>query len=116
VGTCVIEEQLSLCNFRIRPGRIRGTLVTNLSQCTCATFLVEEPILERDTVIQTSGLTKDYGLDRGLFDLDLEVTKGEIFCFLGPNGAGKTTAIKLLMGLIFPTAASANVLGMDAHA
>jgi len=80
--------------------------------------------LERDTVIQTSGLTKDYGLDRALLDLDLnldldldlEVTKGEIFCFLGLNGAGKTTAIKLLMGLIFPNAGSANVLGMDVHA
>lgn len=72
--------------------------------------------MERDTAIQTNGLTKDYGLDRGLFDLDLEVTKGEIFGFLGPNGAGKTTAIKLLMGLIFPTAGSASVLGMDTHA
>ncbi|MDA0988896.1 MAG: ABC transporter ATP-binding protein [Chloroflexi bacterium] len=72
--------------------------------------------MERDTAIQTNGLTKDYGLDRGLFDLDLEVTKGEIFGFLGSNGAGKTTAIKLLMGLIFPTAGSANVLGMDTHA
>ena len=74
--------------------------------------------MERDTVIQTSGLTKDYGLDRALLDLDLdlEVTKGEIFCFLGLNGAGKTTAIKLLMGLIFPNAGSANVLGMDVHA
>jgi ABC-2 type transport system ATP-binding protein len=77
---------------------------------------VAESILELDTAIQTRGLTKDYGLDRGLFDLNLEVSKGEIFGFLGPNGAGKTTAIKLLMGLIFPTAGSANVLGMDVHA
>ncbi|PYU19946.1 MAG: hypothetical protein DMG30_22725 [Acidobacteria bacterium] len=41
--------------------------------------------------------------------------EGEIFGFLGPNGAGKTTTLKLLMGLVFPTAGSARILGMDAN-
>src|SRR5579872_41327 len=45
--------------------------------------------------------------------LNLTVEDGEIFGFLGPNGAGKTTTLKLLMGLIFPTAGSARILGHD---
>ena len=64
-------------------------------------------------VIAATGLTKDYGNGRGIFDLDLVVDRGEIFGFLGPNGAGKTTTIRLLMGLIHATRGSAEVLGMD---
>jgi len=63
--------------------------------------------------IRTARLTKDYGLGRGLFELDLQVEPGEVFGFLGPNGAGKTTTIRLLMGLIRPTAGSAFVFGLD---
>lgn len=63
--------------------------------------------------IETAGLTKDYGLGRGIFELDLRVPAGEVFGFLGPNGAGKTTTIRLLMGLIRPTAGSARVFGLD---
>ena len=63
--------------------------------------------------MRTSRLTKDYGMGRGLFELDLQVEPGEIFGFLGPNGAGKTTTIRLLMGLIRPTAGSAFVFGLD---
>src|SRR5256712_4334159 len=47
--------------------------------------------------------------------LPLTVEKGEIFGFLGPNGAGKTTSMKLLMGLVFPTAGSARILGMEVN-
>jgi ABC-2 type transport system ATP-binding protein len=43
----------------------------------------------------------------------LRVEAGEIFGYLGPNGAGKTTTLKILMGLIFPTAGSAQILGLD---
>ncbi len=63
--------------------------------------------------IATTGLTKDYGLGRGLFDVDLEAGSGEVFGFLGPNGAGKTTTIRLLMGMIHPTRGSATVFGLD---
>ena len=59
------------------------------------------------------GLTKDYGEGRGLFNLDLEVADKEIFGYLGPNGAGKTTTIRLLMGMIRPTAGSATIRGLD---
>jgi ABC-2 type transport system ATP-binding protein len=64
-------------------------------------------------VIAASGLSKDYGSGRGLFGLDLEVGRGEIFGFLGPNGAGKSTTIRLLLDLIRPTSGSACVLGLD---
>ncbi len=45
--------------------------------------------------------------------LRLTIEKGEVFGFLGPNGAGKTTTLKLLMGLVFPTAGTARILGME---
>jgi ABC-type multidrug transport system ATPase subunit len=63
--------------------------------------------------IETHGLTKDYGNGRGIFDLDLAVSDGEVFGFLGPNGAGKTTTIRLLMGLIHATRGSARIFGLD---
>jgi len=63
--------------------------------------------------IQTSRLTKDYGLGRGLFELDLEIPQQQVFGFLGPNGAGKTTAIRCVMGMIRPTSGSAHVFGLD---
>ena len=49
--------------------------------------------------IHTEGLTKFYGKDRGIVDLDLDVDQGEVFGYLGPNGAGKTTTIRLLLDL-----------------
>ena len=63
--------------------------------------------------IDTRRLGKYYGSDRGVVDLDLQVTEGEVFGFLGPNGAGKTTAIRLLLDLIRPSSGSARVLGLD---
>jgi ABC-2 type transport system ATP-binding protein len=64
--------------------------------------------------IRTVRLTKDYGLGRGLFDLDLQIAGPEVFGYLGPNGAGKTTTIRLLMGMIQPTEGQAYVFGLDA--
>jgi ABC-2 type transport system ATP-binding protein len=66
--------------------------------------------------IRVAGLTKDYGRGHGVFDLDLEVRRGEILGFLGPNGAGKSTTMRLLLDLIKPTAGSATVLGLDSQA
>ncbi|HKF19649.1 MAG TPA: ABC transporter ATP-binding protein, partial [Candidatus Dormibacteraeota bacterium] len=63
--------------------------------------------------VRTSGLSRDYGAGRGLFDLDIEVRTGEVFGYLGPNGAGKTTTIRLLMGLARPTRGSASIFGLD---
>lgn len=73
-----------------------------------------------DVVIETRSLTKVYrdfwGRQkvRALNALDLEIRKGEIFGLLGPNGSGKSTTIKLLLGLLFPTAGQALVFGSDA--
>ena len=69
-----------------------------------------------DVAIRTEGLTKDYGMSRGLFDLDLEVSTGEIFGYLGPNGAGKSTTIRLLMDMIRPDRGSARVFGVGCQA
>jgi len=63
-------------------------------------------------VVRTEGLTKRF--PEGLVavdDLALEVFEGDLFGFLGPNGAGKSTTIRMLLGLVFPTAGSAEVLG-----
>ncbi len=61
--------------------------------------------------IRTQGLGKKYGTLTALEDLSLEIGEGEAFGFLGPNGAGKTTTIRLLLGLIRPSAGEAVVLG-----
>ena len=61
--------------------------------------------------IHTVELTKRFGSTVALAGLSMTVPRGEIFGFLGPNGAGKTTAVKLLLGLLAPTAGEAWVLG-----
>jgi len=63
--------------------------------------------------IGAQALTKRYGGVAALDHLDLEVPRGEVFGFLGPNGAGKTTTIRLLLGLIRPTAGRATIFGLD---
>ena len=55
-------------------------------------------------VIETRGLVKDFGRTRALDGLNLSVAAGEIHGFLGPNGAGKSTTLRVLLGLIRPTA------------
>ena len=67
-------------------------------------------------VIKLQKLTKYYGEQRGVLDLDMEVMPGGVFGYLGPNGAGKTTTIRLLLDLIRPTGGSASVLCLNAQA
>ncbi|NYJ05591.1 ABC transporter ATP-binding protein [Petropleomorpha daqingensis] len=61
-----------------------------------------------------AGLTKRYGKRTVVDRLSLEVRRGEVFGVLGPNGAGKTTTLRMLLGLVRPTAGTASVLGMPA--
>ena len=65
------------------------------------------------TAVWTEHLTKRYGADDALKDLNLEIAQGEIVGYLGPNGAGKTTTVRLLLGLARPTAGRAEIFGMD---
>jgi len=78
------------------------------------------PLLDTMAAIEILGLEKTYMVGfwrkrpkRALLPLHLSVEEGEIFGFLGPNGAGKTTTLKMLMGLVFPTAGSARILGQE---
>ncbi len=66
-----------------------------------------------DTVIETKNLTKFYGKNRGIKDVNITVRKGDVFGFLGPNGAGKSTTIRTLLDFIRPSSGSATILGMD---
>jgi ABC-2 type transport system ATP-binding protein len=72
--------------------------------------------MSEPAIIRTEGLTRDFGSVRAVDGLSLEVPSGTVFGFLGPNGAGKTTTIRLLLGLLEPTAGRASVLGFDTRA
>jgi ABC-2 type transport system ATP-binding protein len=65
------------------------------------------------TAVKITGLVKTFGSFVAVDHVSLEVSKGEIFGFLGPNGAGKSTTIRMLCGLLTPTAGSASVNGFD---
>ena len=65
--------------------------------------------------IEIKHLTKDYGKKRGIFDMSLEVEKGEIYGFVGVNGAGKTTTIRHMMGFLTPDEGTVTINGLDAN-
>lgn len=69
--------------------------------------------MEVPCIIQTDGLSKQYGNVSALESVDLRVSSNSIFGFLGPNGAGKTTLIKLLLGLVRPGGGSGRVFGLE---
>ncbi len=71
------------------------------------------PQYDGTTIISTSRLTKAFGKLVAVNDLELQVMRGDVFGFLGPNGSGKTTTIRMLLGLIRPTAGRAILFGMD---
>jgi len=69
--------------------------------------------LIRSTSIKLSGLSKDYGKQTAVSNLNIEIPTGELFGFLGPNGAGKTTTIKMITGLLEPTNGVAEINGIN---
>ena len=70
--------------------------------------------LKEKNLIEIKGLTKDYGNNRGIFDIDLTINKGEMIGFVGTNGSGKTTTIRSILGFIKPTDGLVYVNGLEA--
>jgi ABC-2 type transport system ATP-binding protein len=67
------------------------------------------------SVIEVSHLTKVFGDERGIIDLNLSCKMGEIFGFLGPNGSGKTTTIRTFLDLLHPDKGYVKIFGLDSH-
>ena len=64
-------------------------------------------------IVQTNKLTKRFGKENAVSDVDMKIPKGEIYGFLGPNGAGKTTTIRMLLGLMKPTSGTIQIFQKD---
>ena len=67
----------------------------------------------REVIIKVDNLTKDYGYGRGVFDISIEIHKGECYGYLGPNGAGKSTTIRHIMGFAKPQVGKVQIFGID---
>lgn len=64
-------------------------------------------------IVETTNLSKRFGKEKAVDNVDLKIKQGEIYGFLGPNGAGKTTTIRMLLGLIKPTSGNVRIFGQD---
>ena len=64
-------------------------------------------------IIEVNNFTKDYGSNRGVFDVSFAIKKGQFFGFLGPNGAGKSTTIRHLMGFSKPDKGNLKINGLN---
>lgn len=69
--------------------------------------------MENQAIIEAEGLTKKYGHQIAVNNLNLQIHEGEVFGFLGPNGAGKTTTLLMFLGLTEPTSGKVRVIGFD---
>ncbi len=69
---------------------------------------------KEEAIVQTQGLTKRFGPHVAVNGIDFEVRRGDVFGFLGPNGSGKTTTVRLLLGLLRPSAGRIQLFGQDA--
>ena len=84
----------------------------SLRQVTYASGVESPARTAFSPAIRVDGLTKRFGRVVAVEDLSLTVARGEVFGFLGPNGASNATTIRLLLGLIRPTAGSAKIFGL----
>lgn len=69
--------------------------------------------LDKDIVIELDHVTKDYGKNRGIFDISLKIPKGTVFGYCGTNGSGKTTTLRHIMGFLKPDSGTVRVNGLD---
>lgn len=69
--------------------------------------------LDKDIVIELDHVTKDYGKNRGIFDISLKIPKGTVFGYCGTNGSGKTTTLRHIMGFLKPDSGTVRVNGVD---
>lgn len=67
------------------------------------------------SLLRVSKLSKDYGHERGIYDLTFQVEKGEAFGLMGPVGSGKTTAMKILMGFMRQDRGRCAIAGRDCY-
>jgi ABC-type multidrug transport system ATPase subunit len=74
-----------------------------------------EDISQKEVVLRTTRLSKKFGKRWAAKELNLEVRRGDVFCFLGPNGAGKSTTIRMILTLLMPSSGSVEMFGMDLH-
>ena len=74
-----------------------------------------EDLFHKEVVLRTNDLSKRFGKRWAAKGLNIEVHRGDVFCFLGPNGAGKSTTIRMILTLLRPTAGSIEIFGMDLH-
>jgi bacitracin transport system ATP-binding protein len=76
-------------------------------------YLTEQEVLNMDSnyIIETKNLTKQYGSQKSVADLNIHVKRGRIYGLLGRNGAGKTTTMKMLLGLTKPTSGEVKIWG-----
>ena len=84
-----------------------------LKACGVIEYLTEQEVLNMDTnyIIETKNLTKQYGSQKSVADLNIHVKRGRIYGLLGRNGAGKTTTMKMLLGLTKPTSGEVKIWG-----
>jgi ABC-2 type transport system ATP-binding protein len=90
---------------------MHNTVFVYTSQNCFALCYIQKPV--DSPAILTQGLTRRFGDFTAVQDVNLSVAAGQFYGFLGPNGAGKSTTIKMLTGLMAPTAGSMQILGLD---
>ena len=71
--------------------------------------------LDEEVVLRTHGLGKGFGKRWAVRNLNLEIRRGDVFCFLGPNGAGKSTTIRMILTLLIPSTGSIEIFGKDLY-
>jgi ABC-2 type transport system ATP-binding protein len=75
--------------------------------------VMADPMADVELAVRASGLSRRFGSTLAVDRVDLEIPRGRIYGFLGPNGSGKSTTLRMICGLLSPTAGSASVLGLD---